>query len=282
MKKIAVAIIHGMGNQLEEYAEILINQLQVNFHQKTKHYTSEKEQLIIKSVFWADVFKTREEELFENSVKPYQLNYQQLRRFLISYLGDAIAYQPVETNTQNYYKVHEKVRESLQWLAGKAGEEAVLCVISHSLGTVIASNYFYDLQYGILEPNQMLKNKTPLEKGETLALFYTLGTSLPLWSLRYSDFNRPIMIPPPQLKGRYQELQGEWINFYDRDDILSFPLKGLNESYQKAVTEDRKVNAGSLLTSWNPLSHGGYFSEKAVVDRIIKGLFHTWKQINSL
>ncbi|PLT31404.1 chemotaxis protein [Peribacillus deserti] len=268
-----------MGNQLEEYAEEIAKQLQYDFYQKTRHITNESQQLVIKPIFWADVFKKREEELFESSVKAYDLHFQELRRFIISYLGDAIAYQPVESNTHNYYRVHEKVRESLQWLAAKAGEDSVLCVISHSLGTVIASNYFYDLQYN-LTSNPSLQ--TPLERGETLSLFYSMGTSLPLWSLRYSDFNRPVIIPPPQQKKWYPDLSGEWINFYDRDDILSFPLKGLNESYQKAVTEDIQINSGNMLTSWNPLSHGGYFTEKTIVDRIINGLFCTWKHINQL
>ena len=29
-----------------------------------------------------------------------------------------------------------------------------------------------------------------------------------------------------------------WINFYDPDDVLAFPLKGLSEEYDVAVDED--------------------------------------------
>jgi len=33
---------------------------------------------------------------------------------------------------------------------------------------------------------------TPLERGETLTLLYTLGSPIAIWSLRYPDFGVPI------------------------------------------------------------------------------------------
>ena len=36
--------------------------------------------------------------------------------------------------------------QTLAELAQEAGPDAPLCVIAHSLGTIIASNYLYDLQ----------------------------------------------------------------------------------------------------------------------------------------
>ena len=58
-------------------------------------------------------------------------------------------------------------------------------------------------------------------------------------------------------------LEGEWVNFYDRDDILGYPLRPIDPAYEKAVKEDIEVNSGGVAMSWNPLSHGGYFSNRS-------------------
>ncbi len=278
MKKIAVAIIHGMGNQPEDYAFKLSEALQKRFKERCGDQSAG---LIIKPIFWADVFSKGEEELYDQTVASYDLNFKQLRKFVISYFGDAIAYQPVETAKHNYYRVHEKVASGLKQLSEKAGDNSPLCVIAHSLGTVIASNYFYDLQFKT-EAADDVNPSSPLEKGETLSLFYTLGTPMPLWSLRYHDFDRPITIPSPEWKQKHPDMKGEWINFYDRDDVLSFPLKSISPSYALAVDQDKEVNCGTIFTSWNPLSHNGYFTSQEVIHDIIEGLFRIWVKYNSI
>ena len=234
--------------------------------------------LIIQPIVWSQVFAERERDLFQKTVLDNRLRYQDLRRFVIQYVGDVVAYQPVETTGHNYERVHAMIGESLNFLANEAGDDAPLCVISHSLGSVIASNYFYDLQK---EKSDAFK-ESPLEKGKTLTLFYTLGTTLPLWSLRYYNFNRPINIPSKELQNYHPGLKGEWINFYDKDDVLGYPLKDISENYDIAVDEDRKVNVGGLFTSWNPLSHIKYFKDKDVIEPIVDGLVRTWRQINNL
>ena len=223
-------------------------------------------------------FCEKKRNLFKQTVVNNHLRYQDLRRFVIQYVGDVVAYQPVETAGHNYERVHEMIGESLYILAKDAGDDAPLCVISHSLGIVIASNYFYDLQ---VDKSDAIK-LSPLEKGNTLTLFYTLGTTLPLWSLRYYNFNRPINIPSKELQNFHPGLKGEWINFYDKDDVLGYPLKDVSEHYNTAVDEDRKVNVGGLFTSWNPLCHINYFKDKDVVEPIVDGLVRTWRQINNI
>lgn len=280
-KKVAVAIIHGMGYQKEDFSKETIAKIHKIFAKKLEHLVEDPaSQLIIQPILWATVFKDREEMLFENMIQDNKLNYLELRKFLITYLGDAIAYQPVETAKQNYERVHEKIGEDLNILSKKAGNDAPLCVISHSLGSVIASNYFYDLQFKQKDVTCVVNESSPLEKGETLTLFYTIGTTLPLWSLRYYDFRRPINIPSGNLQNYYPDLKGEWINFYSKNDILGFPLRPVDDNYYTAVTEDREVNVG-ILTSWNPLSHMCYLTDMAVIEPIVDGLVRTWRKINN-
>jgi hypothetical protein len=277
LKKIAIAIIHGIGRQDEKFASDMIKMLEKGFESKLGNLVEEPaSQLIFQPIHWSKVLEDREEALYRKIVHEPKLDYQGLRKFFIHYAGDVIAYQPVESAKHNYERIHENIRENLVILSNNVGRHSPLCVISHSLGSVLASNYFYDLQ-----TKQMEGTPSALEKGDTLALFYTLGTALPLWSLRYHDFDRPLNIPSPKLKKYYPNVKGEWVNFYDKDDILGYPLKTINEVYNQAVTEDREVNVGNILTSWNPLCHTSYFTDKDVIDGIVDGLVRTWKQVNN-
>lgn len=272
-----------MGRQKDNYAEKMAGLLQARFTEKVKNISADPvNALVIQSVYWAKVFEDGEEKLFENLVEEKNLKFKGLRRFVIHYMADAIAYQPVDSNEQNYQLVNEKFQDSLKILANKAGNDAPLCVISHSLGSVIASNFFYDLQTNRKNVRASLEELSPLEKGDTLALFYTIGTTLPLWSLRYKNFDRPLNIPSMKLQDLYPGLYGEWINFYDTHDMLGFPLKNLSKEYDKAVNEDREISAGSILVNWNPLSHTAYLTDKDVINPIVDGLVTVWKQINGI
>ncbi|PLR78273.1 chemotaxis protein [Bacillus sp. V3-13] len=270
-----------MGNTTQEFAGEMISMLNQKFDKRLHQLVSDSSSyLIIQPVHWAKVFADREEKLMKDIVMESELNFQTLRRFIIHYLGDAIAYQPVETAKHNYQRVHDEIGVNLNRLSQIAGNDAPLCIISHSLGSVIASNYFYDLQFKEQDVTSVVNGASPLEKGDTLTLFYTLGTSMPLWSLRYHNFDRPVHIPSPKLEEYYPGLNGEWINFYDKDDILGYPLKKVSENYNKMVNEDREVNVGNAFISWNPLSHFHYLTDQDVIEPIVDGLVRAWKQIN--
>jgi hypothetical protein len=282
-KKLGVAIIHGMGNQKQDFADEMVDLIKKQFAKKLECIvTNPSSYLVFQPIQWSSVFEEREEKLYENVVLANDLDFKGLRKFTIQYVGDVIAYQQVETSRQNYERVHELIGKHLNIISNKAGKDVPLCVISHSLGSVIASNYFYDLQAKRNSVSCIVNESSPLENGLTLTLFYTLGTALPLWSLRYHNFNRPINIPSKELQQYYPGLKGEWINFYDKDDVLGFPLRDVDQTYLDAVTEDRQVNIGGLLTSWNPFCHTGYFKNMEVIDRIVDGLVRTWKQVNKI
>ncbi len=63
--------------------------------------------------------------------------------------------------------------------------------------------------------------------------------------------------------------------------MLGWPLRPLSDSYDKLV-EDIPVNAGggvlgTIISSWNPLSHGHYWSDREVIGH----LSATLKQLTS-
>lgn len=281
-QKIAVLILHGAGTPREDFADKLIRKIRTNFAKKLSKNQAETE-IVFETVYWSQIFAPEQTDLWEKLKSYRELDYKRLRQFVLEFLADAVAYQPTRLGNQNYDKVHALVAQSIHRLQEKAGYKAPLCVISHSLGSIIASNYFYDLQFkqeNIGNETQECTSNEPIEKCHTLTLFYTLGSPMAMWSLRYIDFGSPISVPSPKLKEYYPDLQGEWINFYDKDDILAFPLKGINEAYNHAVTKDIEVNAGCIFTSWNPLSHLKYDTDREVINPIVDGLIKTWKTVN--
>ena len=275
-QKIAVAVVHGIGNQAPEFAEKLEAALQ-----RICQGTCGKD-VIIKPVYWAPAMQQKEDALWDRLTSGGPMAFKEIRRVAIDYVADALAYQPTADDRKTYDDIHVIYAQTLRVLAEEAGEKAPLCIVAHSLGTVISSNYIYDLQKPRLISDQVRAemNDTPLERGETLNLLYTLGSPIALWSLRYRDFGKPIAIPAPELTSHYTDLQCAWINYYDKDDLVGFPLRDLNEGYSRAVSADKQVNVGGMMESWNPLSHLGYLDDNDVIRPIAESLINTWKTVN--
>ncbi len=200
------------------------------------------------------------------------LHYPTLRWAMTYFFGDAVAYQVTDQGTKNasrrvYDGIHGRIDMALHSLAKRAGPEAPLCIISHSLGTVIASDHVWDAQHP--HPQRPLRPKaTPLEGCETLAFMYTLGSPIALWTLRFENSGEPIAFPGSGVGARYPGLRSAWINFYDRDDIVGYPIRGLSAKYQQAVTEDRAVTVGPRFVRNTPVVHPWYWNDSSVMGPI--------------
>jgi hypothetical protein len=275
-QKVAVAIVHGIGTQGPDFYRNMGDEL------KKRCRSVCGDDIVTEPVYWARVLQDTEDVLWQRMVGDERLDYGKIRRLMIDLVADAMAYQPTTHDRKAYDGIHAEFAKSLSHLAEDAGEKAPLCIIAHSLGTVIASNFIYDLQnpHNIPDTVKVKMKGTPLDRGETLTLFYTMGSPLALWSLRFRDFGQPVTVPSPQLTQHYPGLKGEWVNYYDRDDVIAFPLKVLNDAYQQAVTADTEVNVGGLLSSWNPLAHMGYWTDRDILDPISRAIITTWKAVN--
>jgi hypothetical protein len=282
-QKVAVAIVHGVGRQGPGFAGPMIAALRRRFARAVPG--APPDALAFRPVYWAPVLQAEEDALWGRLQKGGRLCYANLRQFMVDFAADAIAYQPLPGETSAYNAVHAVMAKALGGLAAEAGGTAPLCVIAHSLGTVIASNYLYDLQKfreRPLIPNAAIDamGTSPLEWGETLAGLHTMGSPLALWSLPYADFGVPVDVPSPHLASLHPRVRGAWINYYDCDDVIGSPLKTLNAAYGRAVTEDREVRVGSLLTGWNPLCHEAYWTAGEVVGPVAESLAAVWRAVN--
>jgi len=285
-QKIAIAIVHGIGKQEPDFASKHIKCLGKELKKELKGDYRD-DQFVCEPVYWQPCLQADEDELWRKLKRGGELNSHLLRRFFIDFAADAVAYQPAVASDQTYQDIHKVFAGALRELARRAAADAPLCIIAHSLGTVIASNYVWDLQteYGRGKP--IIRNSvkasisnTPLEHGDTIASFYTLGSPLAVWSLRYAGFGTPIAIPSSSFGNRYPGARSEWLNFYDRDDIIGYPLRTINNSYRAAVTADLQVAVGNILTGWNPAAHIGYWDDSDVYKPIAKSLARLWRDVN--
>lgn len=217
------------------------------------------------------------------------LRYPGMRWVLVHFVGDAIAYDR-GPNPENYGVIHRVLAEGLVRLSQRAGETAPLCIIGHSFGTVLTSDYIYDQQVSATQARDLVPPEveavvggSPLAQGDTLTWFYSLGSPLALWSLRYPDgeFSRPIQVPGIAVKDYYPRLRGEWINVYSKQDIFAYPLRPLGPAYAQAVQEDRDVRLGTWPLSLTPLVHPFFWSNRALMDRIGAALADGWRAVNA-
>src|SRR5947209_1273651 len=191
-RKIAVAVVHGVGSQKADFAKGFAARIRTRFAGQISGETANAEQeLQIRGVYWADVLADPEKRL-EGRFHTADLRWGEARNIMIDLGGDALAYQMnaelVKGEPGAYDKIHETFAGTLRALAADAGTDAPLCIVGHSLGTVIASNYIWDLQSGTVPKTvTALSGKTPLESGKTLSLVYTMGSPIAVWSLRFDD-----------------------------------------------------------------------------------------------
>lgn len=278
-KQLAVAVVHGIGKQEPHFWTGMAKDITARFADSAKiTKKAAAEALVFQPVYWAPVLQVKEALLWKKLLSGGELDFLSLRHFMVEFAADAIAYQPLPGENNVYADVHAVFADSLANLVARAGPDVPLVVISHSLGTVVASNYFYDLQKSFpaagpsrddLIPTRVRAkiHDTPLERGRTLAWLFTMGSPIALWSLRYvnPDFGVPIAVPSPVFRAAHGALRCGWVNFFDEDDVIGYPLKPL---YGDAILLDRQVNAGGLLSSWNPLSHNGYWEDVDVTRKI--------------
>jgi hypothetical protein len=247
------------------------------------------EALCFQPVYWGPILQVPEDVLWERMKAGGELDFTSLRRFIVSFAADALAYQPLPGENSAYDRIHAECARSLKQLAAAAGPAAPLVVIAHSLGTVISSNFFYDHAkpatglHGPLTLAAIGGVPSALEKGETLTSLITMGSPIALWSLRFTNFGKPITVPAPALAAARPALAaaGGWENYYDPDDVIGYPLKELNDAYRVAILRDVAVNVGSLLTSWNPLSHTGYWTDNNVTKPVAARLADIWRRTNA-
>ncbi len=277
--RLAVLFVHGIGEQKKDWAEKLIRDFSGKLLNETRRILGDKapsswEEIVeVQAIYWKDVFEEKENHLFSilsrstrealkakssifialfRSIVKIFLRFQ--AKIITGYIGDIIGY----LNADARRAVYARMEASLKALERPADSgKRPLTIVSHSLGTVISSDFVYDrLKAGgwkEFDPSLRFDN------------FFTVGSPLALFSLRYGGpevFQTPIRVEAPH---------GRWINIYDTDDPVGMPLKVLNEAYNAAVLQDVRVDAGLY-----GIAHIAYFEKSKTLDIVAKKLALDW------
>lgn len=328
--RLAVLYIHGVEADNDRFAETSIALLRCEF---TRIAGVDSEQaLVVRTAFWGSAFQERQNELLRRvGARPsfgafsaldrlahwagrgYSLalvaaaatvgarwlrgapglHFPTLRWLVVHFLGDAITYEARPSDRELYDRVHQIVAAALHELALEAGSDAPLCIVAHSLGSVVISNFVWDLEVAAGRHPQRAGydpvaahvaaelDDTPLERGETLAWLYTRGSPLALWSQRYADFGEPVAVPAAGLSDHHPELDGEWVNVWSPDDVVALPLRDLNDRWHDGVDEDRQVSVSPRWLGWTPAVHPFYWNDRTVMGPIATALARAYHRLRA-
>jgi hypothetical protein len=253
--RIAVAVIHGMGTE-EKFFSVEMKHRIVESYVKGAEGRLDDD-IIFQEIYWGDLVKDLHSELVENANYKGDLSYMNLRELFVDYMGTATVYRE-----RLYGAIHNRVKEGLAGLSGHRRvnvDKTPLVILAHSFGSVIMSDYIYDTQKKSKQGEA--SSLSNFEQFKTLAGLITFGSPLAIQSMLGGDFEKPIEICGEMLDKDTAE-KVKWLNFYDKDDIIAYPLKQLNEQYKAIISEDLEINVGSAATSWNPACHSGYWEDK--------------------
>lgn len=256
-KKVGVLLVHGLGAVSDDFAHDTVQELRERIAGRGLN----RDEIAWQSVYWNPLLSAKENRLWVDLCADNDLNWAKLRKFFINSFGTLTAYASAKERPDSLYqRIHGVVHESIKGLRANLGADRPLLVIAHSLGSVIMSNYIWDRQKGKDEERYGV---TPFERMETLAGMITLGSNIPMMTVALDEV-AAIEFPPTSLAEDYRQ-KAKWLNLYDSDDVLGWPLKPLSPSYAKAVSEDIEVSVGNILTAWNPTNHAAYWTDDSVI-----------------
>jgi hypothetical protein len=280
--EIGVLIVHGMGTPAPSYAEGLVERL-------TAALGPAAARVRFEACHWSPILQPAQDRVWARlRAGGARMDQQWARRWLVSALGDPAGYLSgyLQDGEPVYARVHEAVRAALARLAGRLAraDATPLVVLAHSLGSVIVSNYVWNEQRasGEVRPaaspggdappaaRRAAVGRTPFERMETLTTLVTYGSNIPLFVPPVERLEC-IRLPRATLPARYRAV-ARWLNVYDPDDLLGYPLATLWDDTKGTRITDVTVDAGPFLASGTPFAHTFYNSDRDFVALVAREL----------
>ena len=275
-KKLAIIAIHGMGSTEEDFADPLRQ------HLESRLEPSQWNQIYFDKIYYQGLIQEHQEAIWKN-MRRVGLRWKRLREEMLYSFSDPATIAQGASNPESIYlqvqrtitKAIENARKNL------VDADAPIVIIAQSLGGHVISNYIWDAQsqakgkevIGVWrdDKDKLLSAGSQEEvdflRMRTLRFLLTTGCNIPLFVAGHKAI---VAIDKPDPLRDF-----DWINFYDRDDVLGWPLKPLSPSYKALVTEDVDITVGSLLTSFTPFSHLFYWDDAeflSTVAALIRGM----------
>lgn len=245
-----VAMVHGIGNQGVDF-----------WADRSKPLREALEDRGIEAEirgFRYSMFAQKYASEYWNAIET-DLDYRFLRRPVLHFFADATVYGHRATAPRsNYREIHTALHLFLSEMLAEMGEDDNLVVWAHSFGCHVISNFIYDNQRGTGAHDPALEGEPgPLESlkalNDLLRLLVTTGCNIPLFAVGG---------PSPVAFSRPND-QFRWMNIFDKDDVLGWPIRPLGGDFQATWITDHQENTGGLIRS-----HTNYWFDFGVIDRI--------------
>ncbi len=276
---IGALIAHGIGKQKPGFSRALQKRLTKRLGKRGNG----SDEIAFQEVYYGDVFQPKQDFYLEYA-KKQRIDNKFMRGFVLDILADASMYGfPGREDAPSVYdRVHERVRDAIVALEGRVEHNAPVVVMGHSLGGHVMSNFIWDRQERWVEGDEDDNlAETDFQRLKTLASFITFGCNIPLF-VTAADPYVPIQVPSPSgLLPAEWGTEKKWLNYYDPDDILGWPLTALAAADEDAADDeiaalmdpadrarflgmvsDHTINVGWPVQSATPFSHIGYWKDK--------------------
>ena len=237
--EIGVLTLHGVGShQQSEHFDAKLREV-------LQEKAGENVRIAVKTIYYHGESRGRQAELWkeydrlEDEVRG-SLDHKMIRRLMLATVGDALAYGHNPNEKNSFYRgAHEKVRDAIDELETELGDSCVVVVVAHSLGCKVIFDYLCDAQAGrgIWEGEE---SPSEFRKLANLRLLITTGCNIPFFESAVGGADQRFF----RVNKDFQ-----WINFYDRDDLLGWPLRPLGGRFAEIVQDEERNKVGSLLTS---------------------------------
>lgn len=269
-EKIGVIVIHGVGGQGYEKpassADLTFSQAMAR--RVRRNLGDAAARVAWREVFWSDILQQRQRAFFD-SIRD-KTSADAPRAFVMSALSDAAAYRRTgDGSAPIYEQLHSRVEKAVRDLQGDIGPEGAVLILAHSLGAHVMSNYIYDLQRFHARTGQG-RFGSPLQDMQTVAGLMTFGCNIPVFLFAYPPEDIvPIAFPGGALP-KDRHIMTWWQNFYDKQDIMAYPLGAAAPCYARMVADrqlrDVPIHLGAPVSDrWDPLSHGSYWDDAELV-----------------
>lgn len=263
MKEVALITLHGMGKLKPSYFSDLEDGLK-------DLLGSDWTRISFQNVQYAPVLQEPQNKLWRDmiSTPDNDIDATKLRQFFLFGFGDAGSLEYSAHNDKiKYLAVQQEIQSALKKAYLDFGQDKTkpVVIVAQSLGCQVISNYLWDAEHKkyIFENTRNTdNNELEFLKLKSLRNLITTGCNIPLFISGISD-RKCFRKPNPSFK---------WDNYYDPDDVLGWPLRQLGKSFK--IVNDHDVNVGGIFTSWNPFSHGKYWSDKDVVRPVANKLMN--------
>jgi hypothetical protein len=270
--RLLVLTLHGMGDTPRDYEAPLVDGL------RRRLSVDQWARVHVEPVFYQDILQGHQRAVL-GAMSASGLRWRRLREFLLFGFSDAAGLErKPHLPGSPYLRCQERILAAIERGGAALGDlHAPIVVVAHSLGCQVISNYIWDSQatsahQGVWKGTT--SDGSPADsfrRLKTLRLMFTAGCNIPIFLAGY---------PPEEIVAVQTRTGGydfSWRNYFDRDDALGWPLRPLSPSYGEAVEEDVAILSGggilgTLVSGWNPLSHGRYWKEGRFLGAVATGI----------